>query len=428
MRDKKSGIKVISIILGALLILGGSYPKVVSTKVQEGVPKNIVATFNGNSKSRVGVTWTSEEKIETPVVQVANEKNNFNSNEVIEYKGFTKEVKGKLNEVVNKEYYSYKAVIRNLEPNCTYYYRVGCEGNWSGIKEFTTNGDEEFTFLYTSDTQGEDINDFKITGNTLREAKKRFPESKFWVVPGDIVNAGSYEEQWDWFFKETEDTLSSMIFVPAVGNHEGSNSTFARHFNLNAVNRDEIPKGTVYSFNYGEAHFMVLNTEVYKGKELEKEINWLKKDIKKSDKKWNIVIMHKGIYSIGSHINDSDIAENLRPELTKVFDELGIDLVLQGHDHVYARSKPLKNGKVTDDIIKNNTVTNPKGTIYITNNTAGFKFYNPKKEAKNELFEISEQPGKQVYTGIKINNDELKLTSYLVGDDEIYDECIIKKN
>ncbi|MGN1183276.1 MAG: metallophosphoesterase, partial [Faecalibacillus sp.] len=58
---------------------------------------------------------------------------------------------------------------------------------------------------------------------------------------------------------------------------------------------------------------------------------------KNKDVRWKVVAFHHSIYSVANHAIESDILQR-RNELAPVFDELGIDVVLMGHDHVYVRS------------------------------------------------------------------------------------------
>lgn len=79
-----------------------------------------------------------------------------------------------------------------------------------------------------------------------------------------------------------------------------------------------------------------MNTES-SGNDFIRESDWLKADMEKSDKPWKIVALHRGPY--GATYDSAEV----RDALTPAFDEAGIDLVLQGHDHNYVRTYAMNN-------------------------------------------------------------------------------------
>jgi hypothetical protein len=95
------------------------------------------------------------------------------------------------------------------------------------------------------------------------------------------------------------------------------------------------------------------------------------------DAKWKIVMWHYSCYSAGMHSTDDEL-EVLRYKFTPVLEELDIDVVLMGHDHVYTRTfqmqgnLPQAEQTVTDD----GMVVNPTGVLYLTaSSSSGSKFY-----------------------------------------------------
>lgn len=92
-----------------------------------------------------------------------------------------------------------------------------------------------------------------------------------------------------------------------------------------------------------------------------------------------------------------------------LFDEYGVDLVLQGHNHEYSRSYPLKDGEITSS----------SGTVYVTTNTSGQKF-NEKKDSQF-YHKVHLQNRKQMYAAITVTGDKLIYQAYTV-DGELVDE------
>ena len=111
------------------------------------------------------------------------------------------------------------------------------------------------------------------------------------------------------------------------------------HFNNpNNTENGKTQAGGDYYYSYGEGLFVVLNTNNYNVAEHQKTIEEAVKAY--PDAKWRIVTIHQDIYGSGLDHSDTD-GMILRTQLTPVFDANDIDVVLQGHDHTYSRSKML---------------------------------------------------------------------------------------
>ncbi|MCJ7841522.1 metallophosphoesterase [Lederbergia sp. NSJ-179] len=166
-------------------------------------------------------------------------------------------------------------------------------------------------------------------------------------------------------------------------------------------------KGTVYSFDYGDAHFAVLNTETTKAGLME-QAEWLKTDVAKVKKKWMIVIYHRSPY----HSNPTSGSERVKEVWTPVFDDLGIDLAISGHDHSYVRTFPLKNG-----------VVDQTGTTYMIAGSTGQKFYGATLQPYMDAF-FDEKT--QVYTRVLINKEGIHILAK-ARDGRIVDQFLIEK-
>ncbi|WP_300383120.1 metallophosphoesterase family protein, partial [Clostridium sp.] len=400
-----------------------------------GSPFTIVMSQNGDTQNSMGFAWYTEENVKgTKVEVVENNGQEVEFSKGIVFNGVCETVGTKINGD-SKVYESHKVISDKLKPGTKYFYRVGDGITWSEVGSFTTSSQGEFSFLYLTDSQGKNEGDYEVWAKTLDKALTQFPDSKFMVMGGDMVDTGlnvpNNEQEWIYFFEKAMNSLLKLPMAPVMGNHEGRNNTgFANHFNL-PITKDvkSTPLNAVYSFDYNDVHFAMLNTEMAESKEMfEPQIEWLKRDMISTDKKWKIIVLHKPLYSTSSHIKDKDIVEVIKPMLGPVIDELGIDLVLQGHDHIYARTAQIYNGEKTEDIVTEGTVKNPKGTMYLISNTSGFKYYDQHPDSNLELFEKTEQPNDQSYTGITINGTELKIESYLLNNSEVYDSYKIERS
>ncbi|CAM4179681.1 S-layer homology domain-containing protein [Saccharibacillus endophyticus] len=428
----------------------------VSQAVYENVytPESVVLSFNGDPSTSMGFAWYASENVtatKLEVIEAAQLENGaFPASGAKSYEGTSVttavyENKAAKDIGVKTTYTSHKVVADNLIPGTTYAYRAGdgMTDHWSEVAEFTTkkSGKEDFDFLFTTDSQGTTQEDFEIWNNVLEAGVNRFPKSEFIVISGDQVDHGDREEQWKWFFGEARNILTQLPLMPVVGNHESKNyDNFATHFNLpNLSNTGAKPDGSVYAFDYGPIHFMVLNTE-YSGSSsnaeiksiYENQVQWLKNEASNTDQKWKVVVQHKAPYSVASHVDDTDV-QYFRQNLTKVFDELDIDLVLSGHDHTYTRSYQMKDNVPLTDIKPGTDgfVNNPEGTLYLITNAAGKKMYQPKPNRTFDYAAKYGQPNLPMFTGFRVTGDTLSFETYTVNDDgtsKIYDSYGIRKS
>lgn len=412
-------------------------------------PKDIVMSLYGDAKTTRSFAWyTSYEapdhapgNILDSIVEVVPADQSFNSPAVLRFTGAPEDtlVLKNLNlGSTTGTYISHKAIASGLVPGTAYKYRVGSDGNWSTDGHFTTEGEHEteFEFLYMTDSQGANTEDYRVWAESLRNALDDYPDARFLVMPGDLVDAGANESQWSDYFGQPQDMLMNLPVMATIGNHEGpNNNNFFYHFNLpDDSYTDPKPRGTVYSFDYGPAHIMVLNTgdipwDDAQTNSFNKQMEWLRKEVAQTDKKWKIVAFHKAIYSVGNHANDTDIKE-LRQKLYPVLDELGIDMVLQGHDHVFMRSYQMYNNQpvanVTTDT--NGQVMNPDGTLYMINNSPGRKYYGINANADKSFAAVYQQPYKPIYSGVQITEDSLTIHTYISGEDDPFDSYTIVQN
>jgi 3',5'-cyclic AMP phosphodiesterase CpdA len=176
------------------------------------------------------------------------------------------------------------------------------------------------------------------------------------------------------------------------GNHEttyqlaGSNETY-KHFN-NKIPYQTTKKGYFYSFTYGNAKFIMLNTNVLDGTKLKNDqYEYLVNELKNNDKTWTFVALHNPLYSAGSwgsNPEKNQISLSLQKQLRGIFAEYGVDVVLQGHDHVISRTHPIKADGTTSSETWNldnasgvSYSINPDGVIYVLNGPASNQYRSP---------------------------------------------------
>ncbi len=253
--------------------------------------------------------------------------------------------------------------VTGLTPNTTYYYRVEGDGQTSRVGSFTTGSDDRtFTFLTLGDTEAKDIFEANTAGDTLTAARNMVPHASFLLHTGDFVTGSRGAEGWKEFLFCASDSLYKLPLVPTKGEED---TAFADYFNL---------KNSYYSFDYGNAHIIVLDSTNL----TDTQLAWLKTDVAQTDREWVILSMHKGPYTSGSHAEDTEI-KALRDLFIGELDDLGIDLVIQGHDHIVGHTYDLKDGKLTGRPVYTETLNGKRfdytvdatGTVYMMSGTAG---------------------------------------------------------
>jgi hypothetical protein len=249
---------------------------------------------------------------------------------------------------------TFRVSATGLAAGTTYYYRAENGDAQSPVYSFRTEGnsDASFSFLHVSDTQADvdtytvpTILDFQTWGNSVAAVVASYSPD-FLLETGDLIDIANAEDQWRWYFKNAKSVLGNTALVPVIGNHEQSTAyqavAFREHFSVpNACTDPAVTPGTVYSFDYGNAHFVVLNTE-NKGAGFTAQYAWADQDMANTDKKLTIVVLHRGMYSGGGTTDTFDAFASL-------LDKHEVPLVLQGHDHAYVRTNAIRNGVVRTD-------------------------------------------------------------------------------
>lgn len=356
---KKNFLKIISVILCLVMVMSAS--AVLGSAEGESErgefePFRITVTVNGDAKTQRGFCWytSSSTGSEVKIFSVADM---LPGNEVAVEKTYSDVFEWEGNFV-------HKAVVSGLKAGTRYYYTVGNGEVQSAVGTFTTdNDDAKVDFIAIADIQASSDENFRKGADTVRAAFNTLPTAEFLVNLGDFTN-DSTNSEWDYHDKNMKDIHASTTLVPIAGNHDGLGvwDWFNNMFCLDTSESVQVKNGVNYSFDYGNAHFAVLNTNDLLSVSIA-QLKWLENDMNSTDKDWKIVFMHKSPYTLGKDGKWPD-ALYLQKSLTKVLDKCGVDLVMSGHDHQYLRTKALKNNKINSD-----------GTVYVLSGTAGTKRY-----------------------------------------------------
>ncbi len=331
--------------------------------------------------------------------------------------------------------------VSGLEEGKKYAFRVGDASRswWSDAGTFSiADGSDTTTFIHVTDPQSQSAHQYETFAAVIDKAYEMYPEAAFAVNTGDLVDHGDNFNQWQWLLDGSSDTLMHSAMMPVSGNHEGkgTNATVLNYILPNAPEQD-VSSGVYYSFDYNNVHVAVLNTNDLNEDEAlsEAQIEWLKQDMNASDADWKFVAFHRAVYSNGSHYDDDDVIA-LREQFSVLMPELDIDMVFQGHDHVYLRTDSMIDNKVEG--VETSTTTfngkeytvkeNPQGSVYVISGCSGVKVYKQKDPAlTDELFPRAEairDVEYAVFSGVRIEGDTLYFDAYEVNPETGETECI----
>ena len=414
-------------------------------------PYCMVATINGDPKTRMGFCWFTNEGVTDGVVQIVAKANakasDFNKSAnvmtisatatttvplhyAISSSGVLKAAKIDKNTAFR--YVSHKALADDLMPGTEYSWRVGYEGHWSDIARFRTEDENqgEFSFIYMTDSHIQNQEYIDAARLCAEAVAKNEKSARFCVFPGDFVDTGTdnnSEWEWErWFEEALEPVLKVMPIVPTDGNHDDSpllNYTY--HFNTDTTFNLETQvrpqfAGINYSFVYGDMLLIAFSMQdfwrgEYDMKTLTSEYftrdlgEWFKQQVANAPQaKWHVGLVHKNLFSGSDHQRDKE-TPLMRKTMLPVMKECKVDLVLQGHDHCYEVIGPVDS------------------TLYFIGATCGAKRYTPltreemdaskhihQVENYYDLFSRLEQPGAPSYTRVTVKKNHLLLESFKV--------------
>ncbi len=384
--------------------------------------RRISAVINGDTETSRGICWytDSESGTDVQVAPAAGFNGSFAGAKA--YKGSSSEF---------QDSFVHKVTVDGLSAGTRYFYRVGdaALNLWSETCSFTTDSGKNsaFSFIAIADVQASSEENFGRAAEVMRAATRVLPGHDFYVNLGDYVNDCTNDE-WNWFFDKFGFANNNTTAVPVPGNHDGNLkwNWFNNMFNIGTAPGSATTTGCYYSFDYGNAHIAVLNTnDMYPISQ--QQINWLKNDMNSSDADWRLVFMHRASYSAGKNINKPDTII-MRNMLLPVFAELNIDMVLAGHDHMYFRSKQVENDKVCDTSyvseyyngVLTEFAVNPQGTVHILPGTAGTKRYNVNESAMSPILDcgavVENSKAYGVFSTVSIDGERLVYNAY--GYDE----------
>lgn len=324
--------------------------------------------------------------------------------------------------------YIHTATVTDLKPGTAYEYRVGAGDKRSDWQSFHTAQGNDFKALIFPDSQS---SDYSVWAATAQPAWQRNQDAQFFINMGDLVDNGQDHYQWNAWFDVVGDMIARIPVVPLLGNHETYDKDWKvrmpeAYLHLFALPKLDLAKyqNQFYSFDYGDVHFVVLNTQSQELADFEPsldedEVAWFKEDMAKTTKKWKIVLMHKDPLQYGFANRPQPREEGFSPEgrlWMPLFDQYGVDAVLSAHLHTYRDRGHIRNFQRDES-----------GPLYLITGVAGNVQY-PGLWKQHSLDEyVAPQPETDNYMTLEATDDSLTFRSFL-PDGQLLEEKSISSH
>lgn len=342
-----------------------------------------------------------------------------------------------------------------LVENMTYYYQYSTNGvDWSDTYTYKTHSFSDYQAVLVGDPQigasgsngqgTQDDTDIAVNtyawNKTLQKALGAggiAENASFILSAGDQIDYSSSgtngsgeiirEQEYAGFLYP--DVLRSTPLATTIGNHESMVDDYSLHYNNpNASTLGSTESGGDHYYSYGDTLFISLNSN---SRNVEEHRQLMKEAVAShEDAKWKVVLFHHDIYGSGSPHSDVDGA-NLRILFAPLMDEFNIDLCLTGHDHSYARTYQILDGKVieTDGVSENaSKAYNPEGTLYIAAGSAsGSKFYTLNTVKQYYIAERSNTP-EPTFSTIDFSGDSLTIKTYDYNGQKYANDVTLSKD
>lgn len=326
-----------------------------------------------------------------------------------------------------KTTYIHTATITGLTPGTTYEYRVGYGQKRSSWQTLTTPSGKDFKALIFPDSQS---NDYSVWKDTAMPAWDRNKDANFFINMGDLVDNGEDQYQWNAWFDVVSPMTAVIPVAPVMGNHETYTLDWKVRMPEAYTHLFSLPNNGLsqyqnqfYSFDYGDVHFVVLNTQTKELADFEPQLladqqAWFRADMAKTKKKWKVVLMHKDPLQYAFQNRPQPREEGFSEEgkaWMPLFDEYGVDVVLSAHLHTYR-----DRGHIQD------FQRSASGPLYIITGVAGNVRY-PNLWRQHSLDEYAApQPETDNYLVMTATEHTLTFTGYLPSGEELHRTSVTK--
>ena len=363
-------------------------------------PAHVLLTFGDNNELSRNVSWQCDTVLKPSFLELVN----------IERGDTTRiEADGEVFASRNGKAAYYVARLRQLQPGSSYRYRAVSGGMVSDWYDFSTRAadSDRFSFLFVGDVQ-DTIGG--IANRLLREALAHHPECEFLVCGGDLTDRPT-NQHWAETFRTLDSIGQALPILNVTGNHDylkGVIQRLERRFPLvfSYFLDSMVDDNMVYTLNYGNTQLFVLDSN-REFPYLWIQRQWLEEQLSQSKAMWKILVLHHPLYSLKGE-NNNIIQRWMFDDLVSQY---GVALVLQGHEHAYARMT----SHYKNDV--------PAAPVYTVSHCSP-KNYRIHFDERFDKFGISSR----YYQIINVHGDTLAMATYDANTHALYDSLMILVN
>ena len=329
--------------------------------------------------------------------------------------------------------YIHEATLTGLTPNTKYEYRVGYgtdrRSDWYRLE---TAGASVYDVLIYPDSQSGDYSQWE---EIVKNSALRTPRTALYISMGDLVDNGEHAYQWRTWLNSIRPLSANVPLATTLGNHEMYTLDWKMrepyaYLNYFAVppNGNEIFNRRYYSYDFGDVHYVVLDTMLYESNHEDNhdthhpdlydvQVQWLRQDLMANTKKWTVVLMHRDPFQYAFDRSDANRAVGFDDEgvlFMPIFDEFNVDLVLSAHLHSYRNRGHVRNFD-----------RDSSGPIYILTGIAGDARRPKWKEHPLDVY-VAPDRDKNNYMTMTVTPNKLIVKAFLPDGTQL-DESVIEK-
>ncbi|NLA65031.1 MAG: metallophosphoesterase family protein [Leucobacter sp.] len=318
------------------------------------------------------------------------------------------------------------ALLEGLTPDTSYLYRVGDGESWTEWFEFRTAANSVGAFSFI--VQGDGQNDNKAyTSRIYRAAFEARPHAQLVVHAGDLIDTDNADNEWGEWHEASGFANQYVNLIATPGNHEyypgpGLTNYWQAGFEFpaNGPAAEKFNEVT-YSVDYQGVRFISLDSNLaFNTNDRAAQTEWLEGVLENNPNKWTVVTFHHPVFAVTSGRNNQVIRDAWLP----LFEEHGVDLVVQGHDHAYGRGHLFDNEAGFEN-------GEHDGTVYLVS-VAGPKMYVADPEDNNNWVNNGANrkvvhEDLQLYQTVDVTEGQMHVQSRTVTG-EVKDSFTIVKN
>lgn len=355
-----------SIIVLLLFVICGVF--FVNTKASDQyAPFTIIANPGEDASSEMRISFQTYQDInEVDLEYTKKSDTNWFESKTIKAKGVvntvfdgnsSKDASG-ANITENGKLYDYNVSLTNLDSDTEYKYKV-IGTLESDVHYFKTAGSNEYSFVWIGDFHSYTPipNRLKVSTAMVNTIIQKDPSVDFVLSTGDDVAWGGSYSFWKRMYEENY--IRDYMHVACIGNHdhmdrtsEKNSNEYFKTVNNNPLNGYEGEEGVSFWMIYSNTLYFFLNNETLGTKSTPTCIEWMREVVKNHPTQYIFIVSH---YQAFNAITGATATNYNR--FCEFCDEVGVDVVFTGNQHIYLRTKRLYGGKVsTDDGL---------GTVYV---------------------------------------------------------------